>query len=94
MGFTCRLHRAGQLQYRAELGDSMIEHEIDHVFVGRFDGTPTPNPLEVDAFAWIQVSELRQRIAAAPENLTFWLRLLLESRDWAAVEGVLEGITT
>ena len=89
MGFRCDLHAAFRLVYRADLGGSMIEHELDHVFVGRFDGTPVPDPMEVGEFAWWSVPDLRQQIAAAPSAFTFWLRLLLGSRDWTAVDDIL-----
>ena len=90
MGFECALQRAFELQYRAELGDSMIEHEIDQVFVGRFDGTPAPDPLEVDEFLWMTPAALRTRVAAAPQESTSWLRLLLHSGDWRAVDEILD----
>jgi isopentenyl-diphosphate delta-isomerase len=89
MGFHCPLQRAFQLQYRAELENAMIEHEIDQVLVGRFDGTPLPDQREVAEFRWIAPGELRERIAAAPANYTSWLQLLLVSREWRAVDDIL-----
>ncbi|HEX7957304.1 MAG TPA: isopentenyl-diphosphate Delta-isomerase, partial [Pyrinomonadaceae bacterium] len=34
MGLDCELSAAFEFVYRAELGDSLVEHEYDHVFVG------------------------------------------------------------
>lgn len=90
MGFRCELHHAFRVRYRADLGNSMIEHEIDQVLVGRFDGMPAPDPLEVAEFMWMPSTELRVRIAAEPRDYTFWLRLLLESSEWAAVDDILD----
>src|SRR5688572_2444920 len=58
MGFSCDLHPAFRKIYRAMLPGSMVEHELDQVFVGRFDGVPSPNPLEVDDVTRLSLDEL------------------------------------
>src|SRR4051812_34432219 len=40
MGLDCELHEAFEFLYRAELGDALVEHEYDHVFVGTHVGDP------------------------------------------------------
>jgi isopentenyl-diphosphate delta-isomerase len=89
MGFSCELRHAFAMLYRADLDNALVEHELDRVFVGSFNGVPIPNPLEVDATMWASLDELRARIAAEPHIYTPWLSLLLLDDGWAAVEKIL-----
>lgn len=73
MGFDCALREAFQFTYRAELGNGLIEHEFDHVLVGRFAGAPQPNPAEVEASRWMTQDELAQELIAEPHRYTYWL---------------------
>ncbi len=72
MGFQCDLERAGAFVYRAQLGD-LVEHEYDHVFRGRFDGDPRPDPAEVEAWRWMPLEQLEAELRARPEQYTVWL---------------------
>jgi isopentenyl-diphosphate delta-isomerase len=78
MGVTAVLEHALVFTYRAEFEDGLVEHEVDHVFTGRFDGAPTPNSAEVGAWAWRDVDELEREIAAHPARFAPWLPLALE----------------
>jgi len=90
MGFSCELRDAFHVVYRAELDNALVEHEVDHVFVGRFAGVLKPDPLEVDATRWIELDELRSSVRSDPQRYTSWLRLLLLDPGWAAVDKILE----
>ena len=48
MGFACDLRRAFRTIYEMSVANSMVEHELNQVFVGRFDGSPQPDSREVD----------------------------------------------
>lgn len=61
--------------YDARFDDTWGEHELDHVFVGRFDGSLTPDPAEVEAWELVAVEELERRIAADPDRFTPWFRI-------------------
>ncbi|MEM6304643.1 MAG: isopentenyl-diphosphate Delta-isomerase [Pseudomonadota bacterium] len=71
-------HR-GQVEYRADVGDGLIEHEVVEVFVTQTtpDLQVTPNPSEVMAIEWVDVDALIKRIDATPEVFTPWLRIYL-----------------
>ena len=77
MGFHARLRPLFQFVYRAELGPAMVEHELDHVLVGRFEESPSPEPSEVDAWKWMEFDRLREAVARDPQTFTGWLRFLL-----------------
>lgn len=72
MGFQCPLEAAGAFVYRAPVGD-LVEHEYDHVFRGRFDGDPRPDPAEVEAWQWVPLQALEAGLAARPRDYTVWL---------------------
>lgn len=67
------------LEYRADVGDGMIEHEVVDVFVGRVDDRPdlTPNPDEVREVAWIAYADLLRMVDENPDHFTPWLRIYL-----------------
>jgi isopentenyl-diphosphate Delta-isomerase len=78
MGIACRLESAFSFVYRAELGRGLIEHEFDHVLVGRFDGAPHPDPREVMQTRWLARDALRTELVHSPENYTAWFHLAIE----------------
>ncbi len=88
MGFTCPLRHVGSFTYRAVLGNGLVEHELDHVFAGTFNGEPTPHPSEASAYRWITLGDLEQEMAGAPEKFTAWLKPALTCLQSA--ESILE----
>jgi len=79
MGFSCPLTPVFSLHYREPVGDGLVEHEYDHVFVGRVDTVRVdPNPEEVSDWTWIAPSVLRADVAEHPDRYTPWFRLLLD----------------
>jgi isopentenyl-diphosphate delta-isomerase len=81
MGFDCSLRPAGWFIYRADVGGGLVEHELDHILLGRWNGEPMPDPAEVGAWRWVPLPELRARVRRNPEHFTAWFRLLLERLD-------------
>ena len=77
MGVTVPLTPVLRFTYRAELENGLIEHEVDHVFVGQFAGVPSPDPAEVSAWRWIAPDALDAEMKLAPGNFTAWFRMLL-----------------
>lgn len=73
------LHHRGQIEYRADVGGGMIEHEVVEVFVAQADATMplSPNPDEAMAVDWISLEDLRRDIADTPEKFTPWLRIYM-----------------
>lgn len=73
------LEKRGQIEYRADVGGSMIEHEVVDLFVSRPDRAPelTPDKAEVMATRWVTPAALRQELLQTPESFTPWLRIYL-----------------
>ncbi len=68
-----------KFEYRAEMVNGLIEHELDHVFSGLApEELPEPNAEEVQALRWVELDALKQEIAAHPERFTPWFPLILQ----------------
>jgi len=78
MGFDCELKEIFSFIYKVEFDNGLSENEYDHVFVGRFDGEPSPNSDEVDGWKWVDIEELKKNIYQNPEKYTYWLRVSIE----------------
>jgi isopentenyl-diphosphate delta-isomerase len=74
MGVETPIRPLFQFFYQAHFDNGLIEHELDHVFVGSFDGTPCPNPAEVCDWRWVESALLMKEMATHPEHFTVWFR--------------------
>ena len=74
MGFDCELEEIFSFTYQVKFDNDLFENEYDHVFIGKFDGEPTPNPEEVDEWKWIDLEELKKDIQENPDSYTYWLK--------------------
>ena len=77
MNFDCELRGAFSFLYRVEFDNRLVEHEYDHVLVGRFDGEPAPEPSEVEDWRWVSGDELARALNAHPERYSYWLGVAL-----------------
>jgi isopentenyl-diphosphate delta-isomerase len=76
-GFSVPLEEITDLQYRVrDPHSNLIEHEHLHVFMGRYDGQPLPNPEEVSAYRWMLPTRVQRSLALCPEVFTPWFVLL------------------
>jgi len=68
------------LEYRADVGNGLIEHEVVDVFVAQApsDLSIVPNPDEVMDTRWVHFRDLKHDIDWHPERYTPWVRLYLQ----------------
>ena len=78
MGFDTELNKAFHFIYKAEFDHGLTEHELDHVFIGEFDGPINLNPIEADDFMWIDLETLQNEIKENPEKYTVWFKIALD----------------
>jgi len=74
LGFSCPLFWKATTHYRANVGGSLVEDELVHLFVGRYNGAVKPDPLEVDQFSWLTYEFLSLDVSSNPEKYTYWFR--------------------
>ena len=87
---------AGELEYRAHVGNDLIEHEVVQTFVAVCEHEPsiTPNPDEVMAYNWVDPITLERLIATAPDQYTEWLKIYFrEHFDALFAKGFKEAVT-
>ena len=77
MGMKADLTKLLVFKYRAQLGD-LVEHEMDHVFVGYTDDFPSLNPDEVSEWRAIPFSQIQEEIKTDPDSYTVWFKSLYE----------------
>lgn len=67
------------LEYRADVGNGLSEHEVVELFIAQIDGEVPikPNPDEVMDYEWVDYTELQQRISKNPDLFTPWLRIYM-----------------
>ncbi len=78
MGFDCPLEAVFGFVYRATLGGGFVEHEFDHVLVGRFQGIPVPDAGEVGDWKWESVPAIQRQLAENPLQFSAWFKAALD----------------
>ena len=69
-----------QIEYRADVGGGLVEHELVDVFVATVSDriAVNPNRDEVMDTAWVDLDDLSEWAQNMPEVYTPWLRIYLE----------------
>jgi isopentenyl-diphosphate Delta-isomerase len=70
---------ADRLEYRADVGGGLTEHEVVDVFVARAPAALplAPNPDEVMATRWVDLYDLSAELRRNPAPFTPWLRIYM-----------------
>lgn len=77
MGFDCEIKKAFDFIYKKELDKGLTEHELDHVFIGEFEGEFRFNPEEDNAVAYVPVQEVLDEVVRNPQKYTEWFKICL-----------------
>ena len=77
MGMSAPLQHAFQFIYRAEFSNGLIEHELDHVFIGTSDRKPAINPEEVNDFKFVSCDWIIKDMTQNPNHYTPWFKIAL-----------------
>lgn len=70
---------AGEVEYRADVGGGLIEHEVVQIFTARAPSAlpVLPNPDEVAETRWVDLYDLAAETRRHPGRFTPWLRIYL-----------------
>ncbi|WP_294606650.1 isopentenyl-diphosphate Delta-isomerase [Roseovarius sp.] len=74
------LSHRDRVEYRADVGAGLVEHEVVDIFMAR---VPTriplaPNPEEVMDTRWVSLDTLRAGLQRQPSDYTPWLRIYMQ----------------
>jgi len=78
LGIDCELEEKFWFIYKADVGQNLWEHELDHVFVGNYEGEFNLNKEEVSEVRYISLENLNIELENNPENFTEWFKIILE----------------
>lgn len=73
------------VEYRADVGNGLIEHEVVDIFVGELPKgvEPVLNPDEVMDTIWRPLASLATEVTRTPRTFTPWLQIYM--RDYAGI---------
>lgn len=77
MGIDLQPHWSHTFIYKAPLDHDLTEHELDHVFVGTYNGTPDINNKEVEDWKFVDLQWLRDDMRKNPSAYTAWFKLIV-----------------
>ncbi|MBG38361.1 MAG: isopentenyl-diphosphate delta-isomerase [Cryomorphaceae bacterium] len=78
MGMSADLNFVFKFQYKCDFDNGLIEHELDHVFIGVTDDTPHINTDEAMAFSWVSIENLEESMKKNPNDYTFWFKIIIQ----------------
>lgn len=77
LGIDAELREKFHFIYKADVGQDLWEHELDHVFTGSFSGDVNLNKDEVAEIRYISMEDLDNEMNEHPENFTEWFKIIL-----------------
>ena len=78
MGFDCDFEEAFSFIYNSDVGQGLVEHEFDHVFIGNSTKKPNINPDEVHDWKYMPMNIIREDMNKTPEKYTVWFRIAFD----------------
>jgi len=78
MGFTTPLKELFSFIYKVPFDNGLTEHELDHVMIGYYNQNPIINTDEVQDWKWLDIENVRKKIAKNPEKYTAWFKIIFD----------------
>jgi len=75
MGMNVELEFGFSFLYRAEFSNGLIEHELDHVFIGFSDLNPIINRDEVCDFKYVDEQEIEALLKENSNSFSPWFKI-------------------
>ena len=66
------VREVGRFVYRACFENGLTEYESDHVFIGEYSGTSSPDPEEIEELCLVELDSLKQDMIIHPEKYAAW----------------------
>ena len=91
MGIELQPEFAYSFIYKTPLDHDLVEHELDHVFIGTFNGSPDINPDEVDEWKFMPIAELRTDMQLHPDAYTYWFKRIVDDSRIGTLKQAIPG---
>jgi isopentenyl-diphosphate delta-isomerase len=76
LGVSCPLVACSSFIYKTDVGDGLMEHEFDHLFIGHYDGPFALNADEVEAIEWWETAKISAALHETPSLFTKWFPII------------------
>lgn len=77
LGIKIKLDLQFYFIYKADVGNNLIEYELDYIFLGLYNNDVDFNKKEVAAIKWIKYKYLKNKIEIYPNQFTEWFKIIL-----------------
>lgn len=78
LGFRTVVKEVFNFTYSAKMDNEIWgEHELDHTFVGVYEGKIHPNPTEIAGYEWVKIVDLKRDIKKNPKKYSPWFKIIL-----------------
>jgi len=75
LGFDTELEHLFHFIYKTPFDNGLTEHELDHVFVGVYDGSIHPDPAEVKDFCYMKMEAITESLQSYRHKYTTWFQI-------------------
>ena len=75
LGITADVEEEFSFTYFHRFSEDCAEFEYDHVFSGKWEGEVRPNPEEISQVAWMEFSDIGQKMMAQPDSFSPWFMI-------------------
>ncbi len=72
LGICTEVEEAFSFIYRTEFSNKLCEYELDHVFLGEYEGEVFEDPEEISETSWMEIGELKEKLVTQPETFASW----------------------
>ena len=79
MGFSVELNVIGSFIYNIKFDNGLIEHELDYILVGKYNGDVKISSDEVDDWKWMSLENIKNDIKVRPDNYTEWFKIIIDN---------------
>ena len=79
MGFCVELNEIGSFIYNVGVDSGLIEHELDYILVGKYNGNVKINSDEVDNWKWMSLDNIKDDIRTRSKNYTEWFKIIMDN---------------
>jgi isopentenyl-diphosphate delta-isomerase len=86
LGIKTPLKEVFNFTYSAKMNNKIWgEHELDHVFVGKYEGKIAPDPREAAGYEWVKIVDLKRDIKKNQKKYTPWFKIIAKGKGWQIV---------
>jgi isopentenyl-diphosphate delta-isomerase len=72
VGIETEINELFSFVYMNKFNEHLYEYELDHVFIGKYDGKIILNEEEASEYKWISLEDLKKDLITNPLNYASW----------------------